>query len=78
MVAAFTSIIGRRVWQSGQLDLSTQGINDSQHVFQSQGELACLKLDDEAHTNPCREGQLGLCQPELLASGTQCIAELLR
>jgi len=78
MVATFTLIVCRNGWQSAQLDLSTQGINDPQHVFQSQGGLARFKVDDEAHTNPRREGQLGLCQPEMLASGTKCIAELLR
>ena len=66
-----------RTWQSAQLDLAAQGIDDSQHVFKSQGGLACLKIDDEAHTDSCREGQLRLCQPELLASGAQCIPELL-
>jgi hypothetical protein len=40
--------------------------------------LPASKSNNEAHTNPRREGQLGLCQPELLASGAQCIAELLR
>lgn len=60
------------------MDLSTQGINDPQHVFQSQGRLACFKFNDEAHTNPGREGQLGLCQPELPARGTKCVAELSR
>jgi hypothetical protein len=78
MVAILTSILGCNGWQSAQLDLSTQGINDPQHVFQSQGGLACLKIDNEAHTNPCRESQLGLCQADLLARGTQSIAELLR
>jgi hypothetical protein len=47
-------------------------IDDPQHVFQSQGGFASLKVDDEAHANPCRERQLGLCQRELPASGTQC------
>jgi hypothetical protein len=75
MVANFTLIVGR---QSAQLDLATQRINDPQYVFQSQCGLACLKVYDEAHTYPCREGQLGLGQPELFASATQRIAELLR
>jgi len=54
MVGTLTSIVGCNGWQSAQLDFSTQGINDPQHVFQSQGGLACFKIDDEAHTNPCR------------------------
>jgi hypothetical protein len=78
MVAALTLIVGSNRWQAAQLELSAQGINDPQHVFKSQSGLASLKVDDEAHANPGREGQLGLCQPELLASGTECIAELLR
>ncbi len=60
------------------MDFTAQGIDDSQHVFQPQGGLACFKVDNEAHTHPSRQRQLGLGQPELLASGTQCIAELLR
>jgi hypothetical protein len=71
MVAARTSITRRNVWQSSQLDLSTQSINDPQQLFQPQGGLACLKVDDEAHSRPTAESQLGLRQPELLASGTQ-------
>lgn len=78
MIAPLTLIIGSTRWQATQLDLTTQCINDPQHVFQSQGGLACFKVDNEAHTHPSRQRQLGLCQPELLASGTQCIAELLR
>jgi hypothetical protein len=77
MVATFTLIVGHGRWQAAQLNLSAQGINDPQHIFQSQGGLACFKVDNEAHTNPCRQRQLRLCQPELLASGTQYIAELL-
>ena len=57
---------------------STQGINDPQYVFQSQSGLACFKIDDEAHTNTSCQRQLGLGQAELFASGTQCIAEMLR
>ncbi len=72
MVAALASIVGRNAGQSAQMDLPTPGIDDPQHVFQSQGGLACLKVDDEAHTNPCRQSQLGLCQPKLLASDTKC------
>jgi len=78
MVAGFTLIGGRHRWQSAQLNFSTQGINDPQYVFKSQGGFACLKVDDEAHTHPGREGQLRLCQPKLLASGTKCTPELLR
>jgi len=54
------------------MDFTAQGINDPQHVFQPQGGLAGFKLDNEAHTHPSRKRQLGLGQPELLASGTQC------
>lgn len=78
MVATFRLIAGYDRWQAAQLDLPTQCIDDPQHVFQSQGRFASLKVDDEAHSNSCRERQLGLCQRELLASGTQCIAKLLR
>jgi hypothetical protein len=56
------------------VDLTTEGINDPQHLFQSQGGFACLKVNDESHTNPCRQRQLWLCQPELLAGGTKGIA----
>jgi hypothetical protein len=56
MVAALASIVGRSGWQSAQLDLSTKRINDPKHVLKSQGGLACFKVDDEAHTNPCCEG----------------------
>jgi len=76
MVVTHALIVGNDRWQSGQVDLATQGIDDPQHVFQSQGGLACFKVDNEAHTHPGRQRQLGLCQPELLASGTQCMAEL--
>jgi hypothetical protein len=78
MPAALALIVGRNRWQPAQLNLATEGINDPKHVFKSQGGLACFKVDDEAHTNPCREGQLGLRQPKLLASGTKCMAELVR
>jgi hypothetical protein len=72
MVTTLTLIVGHDRWQAAQLDLTTQSINDPQHVFQSQGGLACFKVDNEAHTHPSRQRQLGLGQPELLASGTQC------
>ena len=75
---ALALVFGSSGWQSAQLDLSTQGINDPQDVFKSQSGLARFKLDDEAHTDPCRQGQLRLRQPELLAGGTKYIAELLR
>jgi len=65
-------------WQSAQLDLATQGINDSQDIFEPHCGLARFKIDDEAHTNPCRQGQLRLRQLELLAGGAQRSAELLR
>jgi hypothetical protein len=71
-------VFGSNGWQSAQLELSTQGINDPQNILKSQGGLARFKIDDEAHANPCRQGQLGLCQPELLAGSPKCIAELLR
>lgn len=64
-------------WQTAQLNFATQGINDSQYLFQAHGRLAGLKVDDEAHTHPRRQGQLGLRQPERLASGPQRIAKLL-
>jgi len=78
MVATLALMVSINRRQSDQLDFPPQGINDPQHVFQSQGGLACFKVDNEAHTHPSGESQLGLCQPELLASGTQCIADLLR
>jgi hypothetical protein len=71
-------IAGCSRWQSAELDLATQGINDPQYVFKSQGGLACFKIDDEADTHPCCQSQLWLRQPELLAGCTKCIAELLR
>jgi len=73
MAATLALIVGHGGWQPAQLDLSTQGINDPQYVFQSQGGLACFKVDNEAHTHPSRQRQLGLSQPQLLASGTQCM-----
>jgi hypothetical protein len=78
MVVALALIVGGSGWQSAQLDLSTQRINDSQDIFKSQGGLARFKINDEAHANPCRQSKLGLSQTELLASGTKCVAELLR
>jgi len=75
MAGVLASIVGRNGRQSAQLNLSTQGINDPQYVFQSQSGLACFKIDDEAHTNPSCQRQLGLRETELFASGTQCIAE---
>ena len=78
MVATFTLLVGHGGRQPAQLDLSTQGINDPQYVFQSQGGFPSFKVDNEAHTNPCRQRQLGLGQPERLASGAQCRAELSR
>jgi hypothetical protein len=78
MAVILSLIVGSRRWQSTQLNLSTQGINDPQHVSQSQSGLACFKIDDEAHTNPSCQRQLGLGQAELFASGTQSIAEVLR
>jgi hypothetical protein len=77
MVVALALIIGGNGGQSAQLDHSTQGIDDAQNKFQSQGGLARLKIDDEAHAHPCRKRQLRLRQPELLAGGTKCSAELL-
>jgi hypothetical protein len=65
-------------WQSAQLDLATQGINDAQDIFEPHRGLARFKFDNEAHTNPCRQGQLRLRQLELLAGGAQRSAELLR
>jgi hypothetical protein len=55
MVATLTLIVCCNGWQAAQLDLATQGIYDPQHVFQSQGGFACLKVYDEANANPCRE-----------------------
>ena len=78
MIMVLALANGSNGWQSAQLDLSTQGINNPQHVFKSQGALACFKIDDEAHTHPCCQRQPRLRQPELLAGGTKCIAELLR
>ncbi len=78
MVVALRLIIGSNGWQPAQLDLATQCVNDAQDVFKSQGGFACFKLNDEAHPNPCRQGQPGLCQPELFAGSAKCIAELLR
>jgi hypothetical protein len=70
MVEALSSIFGCNGWQSAQLDLATQGIDDPQYVFQPQGGLACFKVDNKAHTHPSCQRQLGLGQPDLFASGT--------
>jgi len=78
MVGALTLIVGCNGWQSIQLYFSTQRVNDPQYVFQSQRGLACLKVNDETHTNACCQSQLRLCQPEALPGGTQCISKLLR
>ena len=72
MVTALLLSLRHDRWQSAQLELSTQGINDPQNILESHGRLAGFKIDDEAHTNPSRQGQLGLCQPELLAPSTKC------
>jgi len=78
MVAALTLIVGESRWQSAEPNLSTQGIDDSQDIFKSQGGLARFKINDEANTNPSRQSQLGLRQPDLFAGSTKCIAKLLR
>jgi len=78
MLATFTLIVGLSGRQSARVDLSTQRIDDLQHIFQPQGRLACLEIDDEAPAHAAREYQPGLGQPELLAGGAQCFAELLR
>ena len=78
MVITLTLIVSRNRRQAAQLDFSAQRINDSQHVFQPQGGLAGLKVNDETHPHPCCQRQLGLDQPELLAGGTKCRTELLR
>jgi hypothetical protein len=78
MIKALILACTGKGWQSDQLDLSTQGINDPQDIFESHRGLARFKIDDEAHTNPCRQGQPRLRQMELLAGGAQRIAELLR
>lgn len=70
MAVALELVFGSRGWQTAQLDLSPQGIDDPQYVFQSQGGFARFKFDYEAHAHPRRQGQLGLCQPELLTGGT--------
>jgi hypothetical protein len=71
MGVTVTWIIGRITGQTAQVDLTPQGINDPQHTFQSQGGLARFQVDNEAHTYPRCQRQLGLCQPELLASSPQ-------
>ncbi len=48
-------IFYRNGWQSAQMNFTAQGINDLQHVCQSQGGLACFKADNQAHTHPSRE-----------------------
>jgi hypothetical protein len=72
MLSALLLSLRHNGWQSAQLELSTQGINDPQNILKSHGGFAGFKIDDEAHTNPCRQGQLGLRQPELLAPSTKC------
>lgn len=78
MVATFLSLIDGNRRQAAQLDLAAQRIDDTQHVFEAHSGFPRLEVDDEAHSYPCGERQLGLCQPELLAGGTQGIAKLLR
>jgi len=60
MVVALTLIFGDSGWQSAQVDLSTQGINDPQDIFKSQGRLSSFKINDEAHANSCCQSQLWL------------------
>jgi hypothetical protein len=72
MIVALALIVGDSRWQSAEPNLSTQGINDAQDIFKSQGGLARFKINDEAHTNPRRQRQLRLRQPELLTGGAKC------
>lgn len=78
MHATFTLIVGRSRRQSAHVDLSTQRIDHPKHVFQPQGRLACLEIDDETYAHAGRECQPRLGQPELLAGGAECFARLLR
>jgi len=78
MVVGLALACAGKGWQSAQLDLSTQGINDAQDIFESHRGLARFKIDDEAHTNPRRQSQLRLRQMELLAGSAQRSAKLLR
>lgn len=75
---ALALAVGDNGWQSAQLDFPTQGIDDPQNIFKSQGGLPGFKVNNEAHANPCCQSQLGLRQPELLAGSSKDIAELLR
>lgn len=59
------------LWQAAQLDLTSQRIDDPQHMFESTGRLANVQVNNEVHTLPCRQCQLLLCQRKLLASTTQ-------
>ena len=78
MAVVFGLRVGGCTWQSAESDLATQGINDPQDICQAQGGLARFKIDDEAHAYPCRQRQLRLCQPKLLAGGTKYAPKLLR
>jgi hypothetical protein len=55
-------LVARRVifwgggWQAFDLERSTQGVDHAQHVFNPQSGLSSFKVDDEAHTNPGRQG----------------------
>lgn len=59
------------LWQAAQLDLTSQRIDDPQHMFESTGRLANVQVNNEVHTFPCLQCQLLLCQRKLLASTTQ-------
>jgi hypothetical protein len=61
MVIASTMFVVHGGWQTAQLNLATERINNPQHVFQPQSGFACLKVDDKSHTDPGCKGELGLC-----------------
>jgi hypothetical protein len=76
MIVALAVIIGGCRWQANELELTTQGVDHAQHIFQPEGGLTCFQIHNEAHTNPRRQSQLGLRKAQLLPCGTQCITEL--
>jgi hypothetical protein len=78
MFVTLTLIVCHDGWQPSQLDHSTQGINDPQHVFQSHGWLASLEVNNEAHPYPRYQRQLRLSQSDLLSRGPKRRTELLR
>jgi hypothetical protein len=58
------------------LDLATEGMYNAQDVFEAQGRLARLQLNDKAHANACSKRKLGLSERQLLSGVTHGVAKL--